>query len=300
MGVYSALRYSGFSAILPARALAELARLIAAADPDATVGVRVGDKRVAFRVADTTITTTRNEGEFPSYRQLLPERYPNLNFVSVESGIGWIPFLLDAMDYQCGETAPDHLAHLSLKPSEYFMRQFVPDIKREYTLLPNNIRITIGSYGSERILGANVICAFCDETNFPPKRKAQQITTAFGQKLTAAHFDVVEKVYGGLVRRIKSRFQKAVSDFPGMVVLASSAATVDSFTERKIRQSQDDPGIFIVQQVFVFSFGDHIAKPLFAQRVVEIQPNRSKQYIVQPLFGILPVRHEAVKACRQP
>ena len=54
----------------------------------------------------------------------VPERYPNLNFVSVESGVGWIPFLLDAMDYQCGETAPDHLKHLSMKPSEYFMRQF--------------------------------------------------------------------------------------------------------------------------------------------------------------------------------
>ena len=54
----------------------------------------------------------------------VPERYPNLNFVSVESGVGWIPFLLDALDYQCGETAPEHLAHLSMKPSEYFRRQF--------------------------------------------------------------------------------------------------------------------------------------------------------------------------------
>ncbi len=54
----------------------------------------------------------------------VPELYPNLNFVSVESGIGWIPFLLDALDYQCGETAPRHLAHLSMKPSEYFKRQF--------------------------------------------------------------------------------------------------------------------------------------------------------------------------------
>jgi uncharacterized protein len=54
----------------------------------------------------------------------VPERYPNLNFVSVESGIGWIPFVLDALDYQCGETAPEHLKHLSMKPSEYFQRQF--------------------------------------------------------------------------------------------------------------------------------------------------------------------------------
>ena len=54
----------------------------------------------------------------------VPERYPDLKFVSVESGIGWIPFFLEALDYQMGETAPEHLAHLSMKPSEYFRRQF--------------------------------------------------------------------------------------------------------------------------------------------------------------------------------
>jgi predicted TIM-barrel fold metal-dependent hydrolase len=54
----------------------------------------------------------------------VPERYPNLKFVSVESGIGWLPFLLESLDYQFGETAPEHLAHLSMKPSEYFKRQF--------------------------------------------------------------------------------------------------------------------------------------------------------------------------------
>ncbi len=51
-------------------------------------------------------------------------------------------------------------------------------------------------------------------------------------------------------------------------------------------------GIFIVQQVFVFSFGDHIAQPLFAQRVVEIQSHRPQQDIIQPLSGILPVRYD--------
>ena len=27
-------------------------------------------------------------------------RYPKIKFVSVESGIGWIPFVLEALDYQ--------------------------------------------------------------------------------------------------------------------------------------------------------------------------------------------------------
>ena len=132
-----------------------------------------------------------------------------------------------------------------IKESPYFLNHFTPDIKREYTSFPNNIRLTVGSYGSERVLGANVICAFCDETNFPPKTKKQQIATGFGQKVTSAHFDIVEKVYSGLVRRINSRFQKAGGIFPGMTILASSAATVDSFTERKIRNSKGKSDIFV-------------------------------------------------------
>jgi predicted TIM-barrel fold metal-dependent hydrolase len=51
-------------------------------------------------------------------------RFPELNFVSVESGIGWIPFALASLDWQwknCGV----HLEHpeYDLLPSEYFRRQ---------------------------------------------------------------------------------------------------------------------------------------------------------------------------------
>lgn len=54
----------------------------------------------------------------------IPERYPDLNFVSVESGIGWLPFFLECLDHQLLETAPNELAFLSMKPSDYFRRQF--------------------------------------------------------------------------------------------------------------------------------------------------------------------------------
>lgn len=54
----------------------------------------------------------------------LCERYPRLNIVSVESGIGWVPFVLEAMDWQwlnsgCREEHPE----MQLLPSEYFKRQ---------------------------------------------------------------------------------------------------------------------------------------------------------------------------------
>jgi len=53
----------------------------------------------------------------------LLERYPKLKFVSVESGIGWIPFLLQALDYQVEGAGPKAFSNLSMKPSEYFRRQ---------------------------------------------------------------------------------------------------------------------------------------------------------------------------------
>jgi len=51
-------------------------------------------------------------------------RFPKLNFVSVESGIGWIPFALEALDWQwinCG--VPKEHPEYDLLPSEYFRRQ---------------------------------------------------------------------------------------------------------------------------------------------------------------------------------
>ncbi|MEQ8263941.1 amidohydrolase family protein [Pseudohaliea sp.] len=51
------------------------------------------------------------------------DRFPECKFVSVESGVGWVPFYLQALDYQLTEAAPNELKRLKLKPSEYFKRQ---------------------------------------------------------------------------------------------------------------------------------------------------------------------------------
>ncbi len=51
-------------------------------------------------------------------------RFPDLKFVSVESGIGWIPFAIDGLDWQwknCG-VFKEHPEY-DLLPSEYFKRQ---------------------------------------------------------------------------------------------------------------------------------------------------------------------------------
>jgi predicted TIM-barrel fold metal-dependent hydrolase len=48
------------------------------------------------------------------------DRHPTLQMVSVESGIGWVPFMLEAMDYELVENAPAWAKRLQKKPSEYF------------------------------------------------------------------------------------------------------------------------------------------------------------------------------------
>ena len=53
----------------------------------------------------------------------LLERFPKLNFVSVESGIGWIPFILETLDYSLAESGAHRLDKLSMSPFDYFRRQ---------------------------------------------------------------------------------------------------------------------------------------------------------------------------------
>ncbi len=52
------------------------------------------------------------------------ERFPKLRFVSVESGVGWLPFLLEAADYQYKAMAVEgERSDFKMLPSEYFKRQ---------------------------------------------------------------------------------------------------------------------------------------------------------------------------------
>jgi DNA polymerase-3 subunit beta len=59
-------------AIIPARALQELSRIAAGADE---VQLGVQDNHVVFGAGGTWLTTRRIDGQFPNYRQLLPEQF---------------------------------------------------------------------------------------------------------------------------------------------------------------------------------------------------------------------------------
>jgi DNA polymerase-3 subunit beta len=59
-------------AIIPARALQELARLAAGADE---VKLGVHENHVIFKAGDVWLTSRRIDGQFPNYKQLLPETF---------------------------------------------------------------------------------------------------------------------------------------------------------------------------------------------------------------------------------
>ena len=82
------------------------------------------------------------------------DRFPELKIVSVESGTGWIPFILEALDYEMDENAPQAKARLSLLPSEYFKRQIYATTWFEQ----RNLASLIESVGEDNIMF---------ETDFP-------------------------------------------------------------------------------------------------------------------------------------
>jgi predicted TIM-barrel fold metal-dependent hydrolase len=83
------------------------------------------------------------------------ERHPSLQIVSVESGAGWMPFTLEALDYEMAENAPKlRNETLSMSPSDYFRRQIYATMWFERTDLPSLVR----ALGEDNILF---------ETDFP-------------------------------------------------------------------------------------------------------------------------------------
>jgi predicted TIM-barrel fold metal-dependent hydrolase len=67
------------------------------------------------------------------------DRYEKLKFVSVESGIGWVPFILETLDMQYRETAINH-GTLKRLPSEYFSTNFAACFWFERKNLSSRIR----------------------------------------------------------------------------------------------------------------------------------------------------------------
>jgi predicted TIM-barrel fold metal-dependent hydrolase len=84
------------------------------------------------------------------------DRHPALKMVSVESGIGWVPFILETMDYELWENAPAQAGKLSRMPSEYFKSNWFATFWFEEN--QGHLQTLIDLVGDENILF---------ETDFP-------------------------------------------------------------------------------------------------------------------------------------
>ena len=76
-------------AIVPERALTEAGRA-AQADEKSSIQIFVDESQVAFQIGELTLTSRLIEGEFPNYRQLLPEQHESRLSISRQA-------LLDAV-----------------------------------------------------------------------------------------------------------------------------------------------------------------------------------------------------------
>ncbi len=76
-------------AIVPVKALNEVARLAAAVDSE-TINVVVSENQAVFGIADLVLATRLIEGQFPNYNQLIPDAFEHTVEVDREAFLGVI------------------------------------------------------------------------------------------------------------------------------------------------------------------------------------------------------------------
>jgi predicted TIM-barrel fold metal-dependent hydrolase len=114
------------------------------------------------------------------------DRHPGLKMVSVESGIGWVPFVLEAMDHELEENAPEHLEKLQKRPSQYFRDHWYATLWFEtgHGELPSLVKVV----GADNILF---------ETDFPHPTCLHPDPLAIArERFASLHPDAIRKIMG--------------------------------------------------------------------------------------------------------
>ena len=126
-------------------------------------------------------------------------RFPKLNFVSVESGVGWVPFALDMMDWQWINSGvpQEHPEYKGMLPSDYFQRQ----IYACFWFEQRTLRSALKDLGPDNIMY---------ESDFPhptsmspgPASQAQAPSDYIQANLGDLPSDVVHKILHGNAARV--------------------------------------------------------------------------------------------------
>ena len=118
----------GFEANVPARALQELERLVTqGGDGEIRIGVRAN--QIVFEVGGTVLSSRLIEGQFPNYRQLLPESYDHELLLSAEEIAG----VVRRVSLMAQKNAP---LRLSFSEGELVVSAQTPDVGEASEPLP--------------------------------------------------------------------------------------------------------------------------------------------------------------------
>jgi uncharacterized protein len=120
------------------------------------------------------------------------DRHPDLKMVSVESGVGWVPFILETLDYEMAENAPHELAQLKKMPSEYFRSNLYATFWFEKNR--NKLPDLIEAVGEDNILF---------ETDFPhPTCMYPSPLESVAEKMTTLPPETRRKIMGENARKL--------------------------------------------------------------------------------------------------
>jgi len=118
-----------FEANVPARALQELSRIAQGADGEDALRIAVRANQVVFEVGGVVLSSRLIEGQFPNYRQLLPESYEH------ELTVGGTEFteVVRRISLLAQKTAP---LRLSFAPGEVTVSAQTPDVGEARESMP--------------------------------------------------------------------------------------------------------------------------------------------------------------------
>src|SRR5205807_4711093 len=109
-----------------------------------------------------------------------------------ESGVGWIPFILEMMDYELWENAPDQAKELSKMPSEYFQSNWYATFWFERN--QGDVQGLLDRAGEDRVLF---------ETDFPhPTCLSPSPLDSVAEKMNALRPETRRKVMGENAARL--------------------------------------------------------------------------------------------------
>jgi predicted TIM-barrel fold metal-dependent hydrolase len=127
--------------------------LNAALDADSAIWDNLGfDQRLPIHAMLHHIGTAATMSNFMVSGLL--DRYPKLKIGLIESGSGWVPFVLEAMEHQLDEFRTKENRGLQMRPKEYFKRHFW-------------VTFWFESYAPKHMLDAIGVDRLLFETDFP-------------------------------------------------------------------------------------------------------------------------------------